>query len=399
MSEALGRALRRVGLILPVPVFVRPTRTAEQAAVVVQQAVRASGSVTAFATGALAILAIVYSLVLGRALVLPVVVAVLLSFLLRSPVRWLRQHGLREPMGAAIVMFGALGIAVGGLVLLTPPARAWVERAPQAMGAVERKMRVLSAPFRAMEVTAARLGQLGGASAVAGATAPMTVSPSSPAFLRRAFGGAASFMTTGLGVTFLTYFLLASGDLFMRKLLRAIPSGLEGGREPRHVSREVEAAVSLYLRTAVMINTVLGLATWGLLQLLGMPNAALFGALAGSLNFIPYLGAVATTAVLFVAGLAVFDAPGRSLLVPGTYLVLNLIESYGVTPLLMGRQFPLNQVALFVGVMFWSFVWGIPGAILAVPMMVTLKILCDVIPSLHLAADFLGVEVEDGTGS
>ncbi len=388
MSTTLAWALRRAGFTLPPPVF-QTTRTAEHAAAV-QQAVRESGSVTALATGTVAALGVLYTLFVARAVLLPLVMALLLGFLLRSPVRWLKRRGVGEPVGAAVVVFGALLVVIVSLVLLAPPARAWVERVPQVMSTVERKVKAMSAPFRALEATAARVSQLGGEVADASRGMPLVGTAAPGGFLRRAFGSAASLFAAGLSVTFLTYFLLASGDLFMRKLLRVLPGPQHSGRDPQHVSDDVEAAVSRYLRTAVLINTALAAATWGLLELLGMPNAALFGALAGLLNFIPYLGAVVTTAVLAVAGLAVFDDPGRSVLVPGSYLLLNLIESYAVTPLLMGRQFPLNAVALFVGVMFWSFVWGVPGAILAVPMMVTLKILCDSIPALHLAADFLG---------
>lgn len=390
MSTTLAWVLRRAGLTLPAPVFARTARTAEHVAAAAQQAVRESGAITALATGTLAALAVLYTLFIAKAVLLPLVVALLLGFLLRAPVRWLKRRGVGEPVGAALVVFGAMSIAIACLVLLTPPARAWVERVPQILGTVERKVKAMSAPFRALEATAARVSQLGREATTSSRSAPLTVSAAPRGLLRRAFGSAASMLGAGLSVTFLTYFLLASGDLFMRKLVRVFPGTSDAGREPQQVSNDVEAAVSVYLRVSVMINTALALATWGLLELLGMPNAALFGAVAGLLNFIPYLGALVTTAVLAVAGLAVFDDIGRSLLVPGAYLLLNLIESYGVTPLLMGKQFPLNAVALFVGVMFWSFVWGVPGAILAVPMMVTLKILCDSIPSLHLAADFLG---------
>jgi predicted PurR-regulated permease PerM len=91
-----------------------------------------------------------------------------------------------------------------------------------------------------------------------------------------------------------------------------------------------------------------------------------------------------------VAAIAVFDTIGQALLVPGAFLLINLLESNGVTPLLMGRQFPLNSVAIFVGVMFWGFIWGAAGAMLAVPIMVTMKIVCDAVPALRPVGEFLG---------
>jgi len=214
--------------------------------------------------------------------------------------------------------------------------------------------------------------------------------PISASWATRAFGGAVSLAVAGLTVTFLTYFLLASGDLFMRKLVKVLPFNADRQGVPRKISDEVELAIARYLRTTLFINIGLGIATWGLLLLLGMPNAGLWGSMAAMLNFIPYLGALLTTAVLTVAAIAVFESVSSALLVPAAFLLLNLIESNLVTPTLLGRQFPLNTVAIFIGLMLWGFVWGVPGAILAVPIMVTLKILCDRVPSLRPFGEFLG---------
>jgi predicted PurR-regulated permease PerM len=353
-------------------------------------AVKESGSTTAMSTTVLATLAVLYTLFLARAVILPVVVALLLGFLLRGPVRRLKHIGVSEPIGAALVVIAAVSVAIVSLALLSAPARSWVERAPAALGQVERKLRTVAAPMLRWEATATRMSQLGAQPSPTTSRTPPTVSATQPALLRRAFGSVASALSTSLSVIFLTYFLLASGDLFMRKLQRVLPHHRDPAWQPRRVSEDVELAVGTYLRTSVMINIGLGLATWGLLEVLDMPNAGLFGTLAGVLNFVPYVGALLTTGILAVASLAVFDTAGRALLVPGAFLLLNMLESNGVTPLLMGRQFPLNAVALFVGVLFWSFVWGVPGAILAVPIMVTIKILADATPALHVIGEFLG---------
>lgn len=390
MSDTLAWAIRSTGLKVPTPVFRQiGAGTAEHAAAV-QLAVKESGSTTAVSTTVLATLAVLYTLYFASALILPVVASVLLSFLLRGPVRRLKRIGLREPAGAGIVVFGTVLVIVVALALLSAPARTWAERAPEALGQVERKLRTVAAPLLKWEATAERVTQLGAAPAPSAARAPVAVTPGQPTLLRRAFGSVANALSTSLSVIFLTYFLLASGDLFMRKVQKVLPVRHEASLTPAKLSEDVEEAVSTYLRTSVLINIGLGLATWGLLHLLGMPNAGLFGTLAGLLNFVPYLGALLTTAVLFIASLTVFDAVGRAMLVPGAYLLLNLIESNGVTPLLMGRQFPLNAVALFGGVLFWGALWGIPGAILAVPITVTIKLLADAIPSMHVLAEFLG---------
>jgi predicted PurR-regulated permease PerM len=389
MRDTLEWAIRTGRNSLPRPVFapIEP-RVIEGA---VEQAVaeetKPQLTIAAASLTVISVLALCYTLFVARSLLLPVVVAILLSFLLRPAVRALRKWHIREPLGAALVVLG--GVAAMGtlIILLSGPARSWIDRAPAAMSDVERKLRKVTASFGRWEATAARVEQIASGTSARSTPSP-AATPRTP-FLRRAFGGVASVFPIIVSVIFLTYFLLASGDLFMRKMMRVLPRGAE--RElPKKISEEVETSVSRYLRTAVLINVGLGVATWGVLRLLGMPNAGLWGTIAGLLNIVPYLGAMLTLAILSVAAITVFDSIGQALLVPGAFLLLNILESNVVTPTLMGRQFPLNTVALFIGIMFWGYIWGIAGAILAVPMMVTLKILCDHIPALRPFGEFLG---------
>ncbi|MCC6317813.1 MAG: AI-2E family transporter [Gemmatimonadaceae bacterium] len=392
MRDTLEWAIRRTGLPLPTPVFgprdAWPAEEAERAPTAAER----NGAVAAAALALIAALGLLYTLYLARQVILPVVIAILLSFLLRGPVRWLRRHRVREPVGAALVVFGGLIVAVVVMLLLVGPATSWLARAPTVVEQADQKLRTLVRPLLRFEATAARVEQIAsGATTGTGAAAPAApVASPTGGILRKAFGGAANLLVVAVSIIFLTYFLLASGDLFMRKLMKVLPYREEHSGVPQRISDEVEAAVSAYLRTSLLINVGLGFATWGILQLLGMPNAGLWGAMAGVLNVVPYLGALLTAGVLAVAAITVFDSIGHALLVPMAFFFLNIIESNVVTPMLMGRTFPLNPVALFIGVLVWGFVWGIPGAILAVPIMVTLKILCDHIPALRPFGEFLG---------
>lgn len=390
MRDTLEWAIRTGRNSLPRPVFAPVDARVIEGAVeqAVAEETKPQLTIAAASLTVISVLALCYTLFVARALVLPVVVAILLSFLLRPAVRALRALHIKEPLGAAVVVLGGVAVMGSLIILLSGPARSWIDRAPAAMGDVERKLRKVTASFGRWEATAARVEQIASGSATRSAPPAAAATPRTP-FLRRAFGGVASSFPIIVSVIFLTYFLLASGDLFMRKMMRVLPRGTE--RElPKRISEEVETSVSRYLRTAVLINVGLGLATWGVLRLLGMPNAGLWGTIAGLLNIVPYLGAMLTLVILSVAAITVFDSIGQALLVPGAFLLLNILESNVVTPTLMGRQFPLNTVALFIGIMFWGFIWGIAGAILAVPMMVTLKILCDHIPALRPFGEFLG---------
>ncbi len=388
MRDTVEWAIRRSGVTLPTPVFGIPLIKDAAARATVP---REKLSATATNLTVLTALAVCYTLFVARSVVLPIVIAVLFSFLLRGPVRSLRRLGVPEGLGAAIVVIGGVLLIGGSVYLLSAPASSWVARAPEAIAETERKVRNLSNAIGRLEATAAKAERIAAGAGGSGATPRTTVvTPAPTPLIRRVFGTVANFMVSTLSVILLTYFLLASGDLFMRKTLKVLPNDLERDGLPQKISDDVETAIGLYLRTTVLINIGLGVATWALLLALGMPNAGLWGTVAGLLNFVPYIGALLTTGILAIASVTIFDTLSQAMLVPGAFLVLNMIESNIVTPLLMGTQFPLNTVAIFVGVLFWSFIWGVAGAILAVPIMVTLKILCDAIPALAPMGEFLG---------
>lgn len=379
------RRFRR--LSLPTPVFAPTLRTSEPEAEP-GSVERTPISAATVALVTLAFLAVCVAFYVGRGLLMPIAISIMLGFLLRPPVRWLREHGVKESIGAGLVVVSGVLIVVGTARLLAAPASSWLQRAPQAVEAVARKLQSKGGPVAQLEATAAKVEQIASGGAPRQTSRQVTPTPARTPLLRRMFGDLTEFVGGTFSVIFLTFFLLASGDVFMRKITDMMPHGR--ARMPREISNEIESSITRYLRTVTLINIGLGLATWGVLALLRMPNAALFGLLAGVLNVVPYLGAVATAGILALAAIASFDTLGRALLVPGAFLALNVIEANIVTPALIGREFPLNPVAVFVGLLFWGFVWGVPGAILAVPMMVTLKIFCDRVPSLRAIGEILG---------
>ncbi|MEO6447373.1 MAG: AI-2E family transporter, partial [Gemmatimonadaceae bacterium] len=263
------------------------------------------------------------------------------------------------------------------------PAMHWMERAPQSLSTVERRVRRISRPLAKLQETTARVQEA--ASPKGGGT---SVSVQQPSLLAKATGSLATFGATLLTIIFLTFFLMASGDLFMSRTIESIPA-LSDKKKAVRIAREIEDSVSAYLATVTAVNVGLGLVTWGVLELLGMPNAALWGAVAGILNFVPYVGAVLTMLVIGVAAVASFESTSRALIMPIAFFVINMLESNVFTPLVLERRFPLNSVAIFIGLLVWWFLWGIPGALIAVPLMVTLNIACDHIEVLRPYGAFL----------
>jgi predicted PurR-regulated permease PerM len=330
-------------------------------------------------------LAVLYTLHLAQSFIVPIVLAILLDFMLSPAVRWLKRLRISEPVGAGLLVASLLGVVSVSAYRLSGPAAEWVARAPESIDRVRHRLEALRKPVERMTQAAQQVER---ATDVAPDRTP-EVEIKGPSLVSQLFGGTTAFLNGAMVVVFLTYFLLAAGDLFLQKLVTVLPQ-FQDKKKAVQIARETEAQISVYLFTTVLINAGVGIVTGLVLYLLGMPNPVLWGVVAGVLNFVPYIGALVNTVVLALAALLTFDTVGRALLIPAAFLALNLIESNLVTPMILGRRMRLNTVAVFVGLIFWWYLWGIVGAIIAVPVMAALKIVCDHVESLAPFGEFLG---------
>jgi predicted PurR-regulated permease PerM len=320
---------------------------------------------------------------LGRELLLPIVLAMLLTLLLSAPVRFLRRKRIPERVGAAIVVFGALGIGVGAASMLVAPATQWIADSPKALHAVDVKLHKLTTPIAKLQETASQMGGVTGTSDAA----PVKIE--TPGLVERVTMQGVAAIPAVLSVIFLTYFLLASGPMFRKKIARIYPGRHDVVRIESLLS-EIEIVTSRYLATTTMINIGVGgltaLATWAA----GVPNWPLWGALAAVLNFIPYLGPIVTATVIALASFSSFPETSRALIGPALFVLIHLTESNFVTPTLLGRRLPVNTLTIFIGLLFFAWMWGIPGAVIAVPLTVVLKIACDHLPAMSTVGEWLG---------
>jgi predicted PurR-regulated permease PerM len=196
----------------------------------------------------------------------------------------------------------------------------------------------------------------------------------------------------GLGESLvLLYLILASGDLFLHKLVRVMPT-MRDKKRAVDISHEIQQQISNYLFSVSLINLGLGLIVGGGLYWLGVPNPAMWGMLIALLNFVPYFGPVAGISLLAVVGLLTFDNLWQALLPPAWYLLLHLLEANFITPVLLGRRFTLNPVVIFVSLIFWTWLWGVPGALLSVPILVSIKVICERVPSMSHVSELLTSE-------
>jgi predicted PurR-regulated permease PerM len=332
------------------------------------------------------ILASFYTLYLGRDFFLPIVLALLLNFLFSPVVRALKKLRIPEGLGAGIVVFGLLGSLALGVYELATPAYDWAQKAPQTMRRLEAKLRDFKKPVQTMSKATEQVEKI---TQVGGSKPPPTVEVRTESLGERMFSQATDFVANGMVMFVLLFFLLASGDLFLRKLIRVLPS-LADKKKAVEIARQIETDISAYLVTITIINIGLGIAVWGITTLLGVPNPMLWGVLAMVTNYIPYLGAIIMIVVLAMVGFLTFKDPTHAMMVPLSFVGLNLLESYIVTPMVLGRRLTLNPVVIFLALTFWGWLWGITGALLAVPIMVVFKIFCDHSEPLRPLGEFLG---------
>jgi len=353
----------------------------------------AIGTVRARSIGVtiLSVLALLYTLNYARDFLLPVVMALLLNLLFSPVIRALTRIGIGAPFGAAIVVVGLLALVSFGAYELSTPVERWVTEAPTTLARAEARMKKLTKPLERVRRTAEQVE-----TATSTAVSPKTpeVVVRGPGIVARVFGTTQRFVAGSLQVIILLYFLLASGDLFLQKLVKVLPQ-LGDKRTAVQIARKAESSISTYLITALAVNVGEGIVVAIVLYFLRMPNPALWGAVVALLEFVPYLGAVSVILVLSVAALTTFDSVTHALLIPAAFLAINLLQANLISPLLLSRRLTLNPVALFLGLAFWWWIWGIPGAFVAVPLMATFKIFCDHIDSLAPIGEFLGQRDEE----
>lgn len=326
-------------------------------------------------------------LYLARDFLLPVSVAFLLALVLAPVVRWLARRGLPAPASAsALVVVLLVGFSAVGYLLLGPVS-AIVADAPRITYEIQEKFGVFRRPLEAIGRATARFEEI--VSPAADDTEKVVVNDGG--------GGAAlGYVATDAGQRLaalvfcmvLLLFILASGDLFQEKLIKVLPT-LSDKKRALRIAREIEREVSRYLFTVTFINIGLGMATGAIFWLLGMPSPILWAIFATFANFLPYIGAAIVALVSFGIAVVAFDTLGQSLLPPLAFLALTALEGQIITPMILGQRHALNAVVIFLSIAFWGWIWGVLGALIAVPMLVTIKVFADHIDPFRPFGEFL----------
>ncbi len=363
-------------------------------------ALPAPTDVRSLALTLLAVIAGVVMLRYAQAVIIPIVLGILISHALEPLVGSLERLRIARPLAAAIVLVTV--VSAGGVMLyqLRYQATEIVEQLPEGA----RRLRRIIEGNRRSDDTAIEKVQKAATELerAANAAAPTPAPGSVPRVqLEQAPVRVSQYLVWGslslfagamqvVMILFLAFFLLASGDLYRRKLVKIAGPSLEKKKITLQILREIDYQIERFLIVQLFTSTVVGVATWLALRWIGFEQAAFWGLIAGVFNSIPYFGPVLVTGAIGVVAFLQFGEVRPILLAAGSAFVITTLEGFLLTPFLTSRAARMNAVAVFVGLLFWGWVWGVWGTLLAVPMLMIVKAVCDRVEDLQPIGELLG---------
>ena len=351
----------------------------------IHELMRRPFDVRSIALTGLFILAIFYTMFFMRALLLPLVLALLLSYLLRPMVRAAARFHVPPPLSAAVILLSVFGLVGYGVSFLAAPAADWLEKAPYSLQRFQSKLVPLQGPMQNVAKASGEIDKMTTTDAQqAKPSIEVKRHPISDALVLRT----PEFVASTVMLVILLYFLLAYDGVFLTKLIKLLPT-LSDKKRAVSIANEIESNVSRYLLTVTMINVGLGFAVGTAAGFLGLPNPAMWGAMVAVLNFVPYLGALTGIVCMTLGAILSFDSLGYAFVFPAVYLLFATLEGNFITPWVMGKSLTLNPVMVLLSLSFWGWLWGVPGIILAVPILAAFKIFCAHIKPIEPIAEFL----------
>ncbi|SER17560.1 Predicted PurR-regulated permease PerM [Faunimonas pinastri] len=364
-------------------------RSREAGAVAAEERGHRSSSFPRWPVIGLFILAVGATLYVAKGFIVPVLLAFLLALVLSPVVRFFARRKVPESLTAIVLVAIAIIVLFLGAYFLSGPIGDWLHKVPTLGAEVQNKLSRLRGPIERLQHASQQLEEI--ASGPKGAAQEVVVK--TPALTNSAVAYAPDIVAKFMFAFFLLLFLLASGDMFYMKLVRAMPS-LKDKKTALRIAHDIERELSRYLFTITVINISLGIVVGAGLWLIGIPTPMLWGVLATVLNYIPYVGPVMGIVTVGAVSLVSTDTLTHALYGPGFYLLCVTVEGQFLTPMILGRRLEMNAVSVFLAVAFWGWLWGLVGMLMAVPLMVAVKIFCTHIGVLNAFGDFLSEEPE-----
>jgi len=318
--------------------------------------------------GILCSIAVLACLYIPQDILLPVVLALVLKLLLQPLVNLLERLHAPKAAGALVALAVLLSIFVGLGTLLSSPAARWASELPQTWPQLQQKFAFIKDPVENVQRTLDQMGvQLG---------SPSSLLSNPIGMITAVLSGTGTVAAHLLETLRVLFYLLVFGETFLRRLVEVLPT-FANKREAVEISLHVERDLSAYLLTIAVINVAVGCATAAVMWLCDVPGPVLWGVVAFCLNFVPILGPFFGI-ILFLAVGLISKGPALAALLPAAlYFGIHVIEGEIVTTMLLASRFTINPVAVILSLIFWYWMWGVPGAILAVPVLAIIKIVCD----------------------
>jgi predicted PurR-regulated permease PerM len=351
----------------------------------------------------LAVLAVLH---VASGFFIPLMLGLVFSYALSPVVEALHRLRVPRALSAAVLILSILGGAGSAVYSLADDANELIDSLPTAAkklrDTLSRKVQGPSTPLETVQKAAVELGR---AADEAGATTAPGGGPRTPGVSRvvveKAPFNIRDHLWTGtigllalIGqlvlVTFLTFFLLVSGDTFRRKLVKIAGPGLAAKRLTVQALDEINEQVQRYLLVQLLASVAVGLLTGIAFAMLGLKHAAVWGVAAGILNLVPYIGSFAVTAGASLVAFMQFGEIDQALMVAGASLLINTIEGYLVVPWVTSKASRMNPVVVFVGVLAWGWLWGVWGLLLGIPILMAVKAVCDRVDHLKPVGELLG---------
>jgi predicted PurR-regulated permease PerM len=350
----------------------------------------------------LAVLAGIAILRWAEPVIIPIVLGILLSYVLSPAVRSMAKRGVPRALGAFIVI--ALLCGAGGLAVytLSDDAVNIIQDLPQAAERIRARLKERGRPRDPglLEKVQDAASQIDQTAAKATEAPPASTGVTRVQIVPAPFSASEYLWASGRGVIrflgqlamvlFLVYFLLVTDDLYKRKVVKIAGPTLTKKKISVQIMDEINQQITNFLRVQVLTSVVVAVATSVTLWWFGLNNYVVWGLMAGIFNSIPYLGPIIVSGGLATVAFLQFGDFLTTAYISGSALVITSLEGWLLTPMLMSRAAQMNPVAIFVGLLFWSWVWGVWGTILAVPMLTTLKAVCDRIEDFQPIGELLG---------
>jgi len=350
----------------------------------------------------LAVLAVVFALHWARAVFIPLMLGVMISYALSAPVNLMQKWHIPRAIGAAVLLLAIVGGVGSAIYSLSDDAGELIETLPDA--AHKLRLELLKKPGSSegtMEKMQRAATQLEQAASESGAPAPAApsgvtrVQVETPKlnvkdYLWMGTKGAIGFSGQLSMVLFLAYFIMVSGDMFRRKMVRIAGPTLSKKKVTLRVLDEITGQIQRYLLVQVFTSVLVGVTTWLAFLWIGLEHAAIWGIAAGIFNTIPYLGPIIVTGGTSLVAFLQFGTFSMAFLVAGISLLITSLEGNLLTPWLTGRASRMSPLVVFIAVLFWGWLWGVWGLLLGVPIIMIIKAICDRVEDLKPVGELLG---------